>query len=162
MASGRNRARGLPPRAGGSGLPVAPAGTRAFTLIEVMVVMGLTVILMVAGMGALLSMNLCTRRMADYNAALAVVTAKIQDIRAATYNPPNSPWTSSTVNLTNSGSIALNQAGVTFQVPGKVVSTITPVASGHLVTVTGTFNEPSRALTVSLQTLVNKFSAGQQ
>ena len=119
-------------------------------------------ILMVAGMGALLSMGYCTRRTADYNASLAVVEAKIEDIRAATYNPPNSPWTSSTVYLTNDSSVDLNQAGIAFQVPGKVVSKFEPVSSGHLVTVIGTFQEPRLALTVSLQTLVNKYSAGQQ
>jgi len=113
-------------------------------------------------MGAIISMDTCTRRTADYNAALAVVEAKIEDIRAATYNPPNSPWTSSTVSLTNSSSVDLNQAGVTFLVPGTVVSTITPVAAGHLVTVTGTFQEPRGALTISLQTLVNQYAAGQQ
>lgn len=135
----------------------------AFTLVEVMVMMGLVVMLFVAGMGALLSMDLCTRRAADYNAVLAVVEAKVEDIRAATYNPPNSPWTASAVYLTNNDSIALNKAGVIFKVSGTVISRIEPVSAGHLVTVTGTFPEPrGRALVVSLQTVVNKYSGGQQ
>jgi hypothetical protein len=124
--------------------------------------MGLTLVLIAVGMGALFSMDLCTRRQADYNAALSVVEAKIEDIRAATYNPPNSPWLSTAVNLTNIDSVALNQAGVTFQVPGTLISTITPVAAGHLVTVTGTFQEPRKVLTITLQTVVNSYSAGQQ
>jgi hypothetical protein len=115
-----------------------------------MIVMGLVMVLFASGMGALLSMDLCTRRAADYNAAMAVVEAKVEDIRAATYNPPNSPWTASVVFLTNSDSIALNKAGVTFQVSGTLISRIEPVASGHLVTVTGTFPEARGALTVSL------------
>lgn len=145
------------------------AGTRrpctlraAFSLVEVLVVMGLAMILIVGGLGGLLGMNLCSRRTADYNAALAVVEAKVEDVRAATYNPPNSPWTSGTVYLTNSDSIALNQAGVTFKVPGTVITKIEPVGAGHLVTVTGTFTEPRRSLSVTLQTLVNKYSSGQQ
>ena len=157
-----SRGRQLP--AGPGGWPVAAARKQAFTLIEVLVVMALVLILMTAGMGAILSMDLCTRRTGDYNAALSIVEAKIEDIRAATYNPPSSPWTSSTVYLTNNNSIALDQAGANFKVPGKVVSKIEPAVggSGHLVTVTGTFDEPKRVLTVSLQTVVNKFSAGQQ
>jgi prepilin-type N-terminal cleavage/methylation domain-containing protein len=143
--------------------PARPvAHQRAFTLIEVLTVTGLVGMLVVAGMGALFSMDLCSRRTADYNAALAIVEAKIEDIRAASYNPPNSPWTGAVVYLTNSDSIALDKAGVTFQVPGTVISKIEPVASGHLVTVTGTFQEPRLTLTVSLQTLVNKYSGGQQ
>jgi type II secretory pathway pseudopilin PulG len=162
MTGGQPGSRRLRPSGRWECQPAVPGGERAFSLVEVMIVMGLIMMLMVAGVGALLTMNLCTRRTADYNAALAVVEAKIQDIRAATYNPPNYPWTSSTLYLTNSDSIALNAAGITFQVPGTVISTITPVSAGHLVTVTGTFQEPRLALTVTLQTVVNKYSAGQQ
>jgi len=137
--------------------------SEAFTLVEVLVVMGLTGFLIVAGMGSLFSMDLCTRRTADYNAALAVVEAKIEDVRAATYNPPHGTnFNASTVWLTNSDSIALDKAGVTFQVPGTLVTKIEPVAWGHLVTVTGTFQEPRLAFTITLQTLVNKYSGGQQ
>lgn len=125
--------------------------------------MGLIGLLMVAAMGALFSMDLCTRRTADYNAALAVVEAKVEDVRAATYNPPTGTnFNSTTVCRTNSSSIALDKAGVTFQVPGTIVYTIQPIASGHLVTVTGTFQEPRQVLTVSLQTVVNVYSGGQQ
>lgn len=162
MTSGRLAGCRRLPHVGKSGLPFEAVVLGAFSLIEVLITMGLVMILIAAGMGAIISMDTCTRRTADYNAALAVVEAKIEDIRAATYNPPNSPWTSSTVSLTNSSSVDLNQAGVTFLVPGTVVSTITPVAAGHLVTVTGTFQEPRGALTISLQTLVNQYAAGQQ
>ena len=160
--NGGNRSPGRRPPGGRKSLPVVGAGEQAFTLVEVLIVMGLVMILVTAGMGAILAMDLCTRRTGDYNAALAVVEAKIEDIRAATYNPPNSPWKSTPVYLTNSSSVALDEAGVTFKVPGKLISKIEPVASGHLVTVTGTFSEPKRALTLSLQTVVNKYSAGQQ
>jgi prepilin-type N-terminal cleavage/methylation domain-containing protein len=135
---------------------------RAFTLIEVMVVMLLVTILAIAGIGAIFSMDLCSRRLADHTAAMAVVEAKIQDIKAATYNPPNAPFGASTVYITNSDSISLNQAGTTFNVPGTLISEIKPVAAGHLITVTGTFQEPRGALTVQLQTMVNKYSGGQQ
>jgi len=140
----------------------APSNMNGFTLVEVMVVMLLVMLLMVAGFGAVFSMDLCTRRLADHTAAMALVQAKVQDIKAATYNPPNAPFGSSTVYMTNSGSISLNQAGTSFRVPGTLISEIKPVASGHLITVTGTFQEPRGSLTVSLQTLVNKYSGGQQ
>lgn len=119
-------------------------------------------ILTIAGLGAIFSMDLCSRRLADHTAAMAVVEAKIQDIKAATYNPPNAPFGASTVYITNSDSISLNQAGTTFNVPGTLISEIKPVAAGHLITVTGTFQEPRGNITVQLQTLVNKYSGGQQ
>jgi len=58
--------------------------------------------------------------------------------------------------------IALDQAGTTFVVPGTVTSVITPVTNGHLVTVSGTFQTRRTPITVTLQTVVNKYSAGQQ
>jgi hypothetical protein len=81
---------------------------------------------------------------------------------AATYNPPNGNFGASTTYLTNSDFMSLDQAGTTFKVPGTLISEIKPIASGHLVTVTGTFQEPRGTIVVSLQTVVNKYSAGQQ
>jgi prepilin-type N-terminal cleavage/methylation domain-containing protein len=136
----------------------------AFTLVEVMVVMGLAGILMVAGMGALFSLDLCSRRTSDYNAALAVVEAKIEDIRASTYDAPNSPWVSTGSYVkTESASVALDKAGVTFQVPGTLVSKFEAWGIyGHRVTVTGTFDEPRGSISVTLQTVINQYSCGRQ
>ena len=57
---------------------------------------------------------------------------------------------------------ALDQAGQTFRIPGTIISKTEPVAAGHLVTVTGTFQTPGRPFSVSLQTVVNEYSGGQQ
>src|SRR5262245_2420212 len=118
----------------------------AFTLIETMIVMLLLGMLMVAGFGALYSMDFCSRRLADYTAATAVVEAKLQDVMASTYNPPNANFGSTTRYLTNSESLSLNQAGTSFKVPGILVTEIKPINSGHLVTVTGTFQDPRRRI----------------
>lgn len=140
------------------------AGSEAagFTLIEVMVVIGLTTILIVSTFGSILSMKINSSRTADYTAMMAIVEAKIQDIRVATYNPPNYPFGASTLYLTNSGSIALDKLGTTFYVPGTVVSKIEPVAAGHLITVTGNFFPPGVPISVTLQSVVNKYCGGQQ
>jgi hypothetical protein len=127
-----------------------------------MVVIGLLAMLIVAAAASVSSGKLMSQRLADYTAAMAVVSAKVEDIRAATYNPPTSPWGASATTITNTSSIALDQAGTTFVVPGTVTSVITPVTNGHLVTVTGTFQTRRTPITVTLQTVVNKFSAGQQ
>jgi Tfp pilus assembly protein PilX len=127
-----------------------------------LVVISLLTLLIVGAAGAVCTGKRISRRLSDYTAAAAVVEAKVEDIRAATYNPPNSPFTASTVTLTNASSIALDQAGTSFVVAGTVTSTIQPVTSGHLVTVTGTFQSQGKPIVVTLQTVVNKFSAGQQ
>jgi hypothetical protein len=127
-----------------------------------MIVITLLSLVIAAATGVIYTGRLNARHSSDYTAALAVVQAKIADIRAATYNPPNSPFTSSTVVLNGVSSIALDQAGTSFTVSGTVTSTIQPVTAGHLVTVTGTFQTRRNPITVSLQTVVNKYSAGQQ
>ena len=157
------------PRSGARGSPLRTAAEHdsAFTLIEVMLVTALLTILTISGFAAILSMQKCSSRLADYTAAMAVVEAKIQDVRNGDYNPPKGYFVSYTTNVTANGSIALDQAGTKFLVPGKVVVNIKPVDStkpsyGHLVTVTGTFSTPSKPIVVSLQTIVNKYCAGQQ
>ncbi len=124
--------------------------------------MALMTILMVSTFSGIFSMKLGSSRLADFTAMTAVAEAKVADIRAATYNPPNYPFGSSTTYLTNTGSIALDRAGATFFVPGTVVSKIELVPSGHLITVTATFQTPGKAISTTLQTVVNKFSGGQQ
>jgi prepilin-type N-terminal cleavage/methylation domain-containing protein len=133
-----------------------------FTLIETMIVTLLVAIMVATSMGALLSMSLCANRSADYVAASAIVQAKLEDIRGATYNPPNAPFNSYTTNRTYSDSVSLDKAGVNFKVAGTLTARFEPVSGGHLVTVTGTFTEPRKTLTVTMQTLVNKYSGGQQ
>lgn len=142
-----------------------PLPEAAFTLVEVMVVMVLVFMLILGSFYTILFMNFTSHRVADTTAALAIVQAKMEEIRAATYNPPNSPFTAGTNYLTNNETICLSQAGTNFLAPGTVVSQIKPQAEGHLITVTATFTNAEGALnktiSVSLQSFVNSFSGGQ-
>ncbi|NBP86161.1 MAG: replication-associated recombination protein A, partial [Mycobacteriaceae bacterium] len=83
------------------------------------------------------------------NAAMALVEAKIYDVRAVYYNPPNYPFTTNVVTITNQNEIDLNEAGTTFLVPGTLLTKIEPQGTlGHLVTVTATFQTPRLPMTV--------------
>ncbi len=127
-----------------------------------MVVMLLLTMLIISAGAGIMAMDRSSRRLADYTAAMSVAEAKLHSIRAATYNPPTLPFASTNVLLTNVTSISLSREGTNFAVSGTVFSKIQPVAAGHLVTVTATFQEPSGPFTVSLQTLVNRYTGGQQ
>jgi len=136
----------------------------AFTLIEAMVVTGLLLILITGSTSAIYFMDRASRTLADRTAAMAVIEAQIYDIRALEYIVP-STWLSATndVRRTNNASISLDQSGQTYRVAGTVIEVFHPVPTGsHLVTVTGTFQTPGRPLVVSLQTVVDRFSGGQQ
>jgi len=136
---------------------------QAMTLVETLMVMGLIVILITATLGSIFAMQLSTARVSDHNSAMALVEAKINDVRAVYYNPPTYPFTTNTVTITNQNAIDLNEAGTTFMVPGTLLTKIEPQGTlGHLVTVTATFQTPRLPMTVSLQTIVNKYSGGQQ
>ncbi len=121
----------------------------------------LTMLIISSGAG-IMAMDKSSRRLADYTAAMAVAEAKMHSIRAATYIPPTAPFGATTVLLTNTSSIALAKAGTNFLVAGSVISKIQPVSAGHLVTVTATFEEPDRAISVTLQSLFNRYSGGTQ
>jgi prepilin-type N-terminal cleavage/methylation domain-containing protein len=135
---------------------------RGFTLVEVVIVTALLTLLIIAGLGATTAMQVASHRLAQHTAARAVVQAKLQAIRATTYKPPNAPFTATTVYLTNGTSICLDRAGKKFLVPGTVSAKIEPMASGHLVTVVGTFKAPDRTIRVQVASVVNRFSGGRQ
>ncbi len=134
----------------------------AFSLVEVLVVMVLLTMLIISAGAGIMAMDKSSRRLADYTAAMAVAEAKMHSIRAASYVPPTAPFGASTVLLTNTSSIALAIAGTNFLVSGTVISRIQPVSAGHLVTVTATFQEPERNISVTVQSLVNRYSGGTQ
>ena len=139
-----------------------PGLIRAFTLLEVMLTMSLVVVLIASSMSALLYLNSASARLADHTAAMAAVQGRVEAIRAATYNPPNAPFfTATEVKLTNVVSVAVGKNGDYLE-PGTIVSTITPSAAGHLVTVTGTFQARGVPLVITMQTLVNRFAGGQE
>ena len=137
-------------------------GEAGLTLIEVLIGTVLLMILIISSVGALYFNTQASYRLADRIAAMALVQAKLEAVRAATYHPPDSPFGPSTLSLTNSDSIALDKAGAKFLVTGTLITKIEPVASGHLVTVTGKFATPGRPVSVQLQTVVNKYSGGQR
>lgn len=139
------------------------AGSRGFTLVEVVIVTALLGLMIIAGLGATMAMQAASKRLSEHTAARALVQAKLQAIRAASYKPPNSPFTAATVYLTNSASICLDKAGQKFLIPGTISAKIEPVPpAGHLVTVTGTFKAPDRTIRVQVDSVVNRFSGGQQ
>lgn len=141
-----------------------PGALRAYTLVEALVVFAMLTIIIGAVLSSIFTMQFGSTRLADYTSAMAILEAKVQDIRAVYYNPPNYPFTLNTVLVTNQESIDLNQAGTRFVIQGAVISKIQYEGLlGHLVTVTATFtNTPGLPMTVSLQTLVNKYSGGEQ
>jgi prepilin-type N-terminal cleavage/methylation domain-containing protein len=143
-------------------MKAASINSGGFTLIEVMVVMALMTMLFVSVFGAITSMNVISRRSADVVAGMELAEAKIHDIRATNYPGTNGVFssTSTTTNI-NDVSVSLNEAGTTLAFPGKVISTIAPIAWGHLVTVQVIIREPNRSLTNTLQTVVNSYSGGR-
>jgi hypothetical protein len=127
-----------------------------------MLTMGLLMILIGSSMAVLLYLNQSAGRLADYTAAMAAVHGRVEDIRAVTYNPPNPPFYTATPFVTNcSVTMALGKNGTDLE-SGTIVSTNTPSASGHLVTVTGTFQGRGTPIVITVQTLVNRFAGGQQ
>jgi prepilin-type N-terminal cleavage/methylation domain-containing protein len=137
-------------------------GSRGFTLVEVVIVTALLSLVIIAGLGATTAMQVASLRLNEHTAVRALVQAKLQAIRAASYKPPNQPFTAGIVYLTNSASICLDKSGKKFLVPGTISAKIEPVTSGHLVTVTGTFKAPDRKIVGQVDSVVNRFSGGTQ
>ena len=57
--------------------------------------------------------------------------------------------------------LTLNKAGTATSTSASVVSKAQPIVNGHLVTVTVSFTNYNRLVSVQMQTVVNALSAGQ-
>jgi prepilin-type N-terminal cleavage/methylation domain-containing protein len=138
-----------------------------FTLTEVVIAMALVTILIIGSFSAIYFNTQASFNLADRTAIIALVRAKLEAVRAASYNPPDSYFKSTPVYLTNSHSIALNKDGSGYLVSGTIITKIEEAKSGtntvgHLVTATGSFRTAGKPITVQMQTVVNRFSGGQQ
>ena len=139
----------------------------AFTLIEVLVTVALMLLLIATSFSALMFLNRSSASLSSQVAAMSAVHGQLEKFTALTYNPPSGNYFKSTATRwTNNQSIYLGKTGTNLLVSGKLVTEISPVGTnvgtGHLITVTGTFATPYAPTVVSLQTIVNKFSGGQQ
>ena len=144
----------------------------AFTLIEVLVTVALMLLLIATSFSALMFLNRSSASLSSQVAAMSVVHGQIEKISALTYNPGSGYFRSSGTNWTTTNGIFLSKSGTNLLVRGILTNVVTPytvstpdggnVTLGHLVTVTGTFYTPYAPTVVSLQTIVNKFSGGQQ
>ena len=137
------------------------AARAAFTLLEVLIASSMLLALVLAGMNALFVMDNSSRRLAQLTSAMALVQGKLEEVRTNDYNPPLAPFTASATVTSNAVSIALDKGGTQYQVPGSLITRIEPVASGHLVTVSASFNVLGTPVKAQLQTVLNKFSGGQ-
>jgi type II secretory pathway pseudopilin PulG len=138
-----------------------PDASPAFTILEVLIASSLLLALVLAGMNALFVMDNSSRRLADMTAAMAVVQGQLERVRTNDYNPPLAPFIASATVTNTAASISLDKGGTNYLVAGTLTTRIEPVASGHLVTVSATFNRGGNPLRAQLQTVVNKFSGGQ-
>jgi type II secretory pathway pseudopilin PulG len=138
------------------------AGQSGFTLIEVVIGIAMMFMLIVSAIGAITLLDRASRSQSEDTTALEVAQGKLEEFQATKYNPPASPFLSTTTWATNQVVLALNKTGTTNRAAGVLISKVQPVANGHLVTVSVVFtNMNLTPLTAQLQTLINQHSPGQ-
>ncbi|HEY2952873.1 MAG TPA: type II secretion system protein [Verrucomicrobiae bacterium] len=132
-----------------------------FSLIEIVIVIGLMSILIVAGLSTITLLDRSARRQAVHTTAMELAQGKIEELQSTAYNPPTAPFMASTTIQTTNVVLSLNKTGTSNAITGTMAAVISPVAQGHLVTVTVTSTNYNQPMTVQLQTVVNKSSGGQ-
>ncbi len=140
----------------------APRAFRqGFTLIEVLVVTFLMALLVIAGLNTVNLLDRSTRRQALHTTAMELAQGRIEELHALAYNPPLAPFGAATTTQATNVTLALTTAGTTAAVVGVMTTTITPLGSGHLVTVSVSATNANQPLQVELQALFNKKSGNQ-
>lgn len=135
-----------------------PNAAAGFTLIEVMVTSVLLVALVTAGLGALAQLDRYSRRNAEYISVMALVSGTMEGLKGVEYNPPVEPFGLTNRVSTNLASIALSNDGTNYMMNGRIITSIEPVAYGHLITVTGYFTNWNLPYEVTLQNVLNPYS----
>lgn len=136
-------------------------GRGGFTIIEGLVVTFLSMMLIIAGLGAVMFFDKLTRRMALQEAAVVIAEGQLEKYRSVNYTN-NAVFASSNYYQTNTVTFSLNDQGTTYSMTGRVVNYFQPVTAGHLLTTSVDYTQVNQRVSVSLQTLVNSYTGGQQ
>lgn len=132
-----------------------------FTIIEGLVVTFLSMMLVIAGLGAVMFFDKLTRRMALQEAAVVIAEGQLEQYRSVNYTN-SAVFASSSYYQTNTVTFSLNDQGTSYSVTGRVVNYFQPVTAGHLITSSVQYTQINQRVSVSLQTLVNSYTGGQQ
>jgi type II secretory pathway pseudopilin PulG len=128
------------------------------TVVEVIVAIGLLSLLMAAGLTAITTLKNTARRQGTYNSVLALVEGKQEWFRSQLYTPPTAPFLATTNTITETANLSLNEDGVANVIVVTLTSTAEVVSAGHRVTVTATYTQRGKPVTITLQTVVNAHS----
>ena len=131
------------------------------TIFEILVVLVLMSILIIAGLNTLTLLDRSSRRQALHTSAMELAQGKIEELEAAAYSPPLSPFTAATNTFKTNIVLALSKSGTNTVVGGTMTTVISPVARGHLVTVSVATTNANQSLSVALQTVINQKSGNQ-
>ena len=93
----------------------------------------LSMMLIIAGLGAVMFFDKLTRRMALQEAAVVIAEGQLEQYRSVNYTN-NAVFASSSYYQTNTVTFSLNDQGTTYSMTGRVVNYFQPVTAGHLLT----------------------------
>jgi prepilin-type N-terminal cleavage/methylation domain-containing protein len=141
--------------------PGTISARNGFTIVEVVIVLGLMLVLVLAAASTLTLLDRSSRRQAVETTAMEILRGKAEEYRAILYNPPVAPFTASVTGTTNVVTIALNKAGTSNQVTGTLRTDLRPISQGHLLSLSLALSAYNQPMTVRLQTLINKNTLGQ-
>jgi type II secretory pathway pseudopilin PulG len=139
----------------------AAFGQSGFSIVEVVIVLGLLLVLVLAAASTLTLLDRSSRRHAVETSALEILRGTAEAYRAIPYNPPDEPFTSSVTGTTNVVTIALGKSGNTNELTGTLKTELRPLAQGHLLSLSLALSAYNQPMTVTLQTLINKNCLGQ-
>lgn len=151
----------------GSRTPAARTHTRArggrdaFTIMEGLIVTFLSMLLVIAGLGAVMLFDRLTRRMALQEAAVVIAEGQLEQYRSVAYTNTTT-FKSTSYFETNMITFSLNDQGTRYSVTGRVVNYFQPVTAGHLITSSVDYTQINQRVSVSLQTVLNNYTGGQQ
>lgn len=136
-------------------------GQDGMTIMEVVIVIVLMSILFVAGLSTITLLDRSSRRQALHTTAMELAQGRIEELLSKPYDPHASPFADTPTTIKTNIVLVLNNASTNTLVGGTMTTVTSPVARGHLVTVTVATTNANQPLTVALQTVINQKSGNQ-
>ena len=132
-----------------------------FSVIEILVVIGLMAMLILAALNTVTLLDRSSRRQALQTTAMELAQGRIESLQTNVYNPPVAPFGATATTQTSSVILVLNKTGTNTLVSALMTTIIAPATQGHLVTVTVATTNANQPMNAQLQTVINDKSGNQ-
>lgn len=141
----------------------SPRNRQGLTLIELMIASSIIALIATSTIAGLTAVYKQGYSLSVYNSTMILVNSELERIRSIPYEVPSATF-SSTSNIGNpivsQKLLKVNKDDSSVEIPIELTTVISPIAEGHYVKVTATYNLGGKNYSQLSETVINQHSGG--